>query len=170
MKNVHFSSLSFMKVLLISFTFMATTLVGQGIGGGVVYNIPTQNVGFDVRYEIPVRQFMLAPQAYVAPGIGPIQEFSLGASAHYIPFKVGKMLPYALTYIGYTGWLNHGSSPDPNAQFSNWSIEPGIGVTTRSCIRPYFEWRYSVKWGESNVRLGVIYTFNCGGYVCQTYI
>lgn len=142
----------------------------QGIGGGIIYNIPTSNVGFDFRYELPKRQFVLAPQASVFPGIGPITELNVGCSVHYIPTNFGKMLPYAILFGGYNAWINYKDSPDPNARFSNWSVEPGLGLTTRTCIRPYFEWRYSVKYGENNVRVGVIYTFNCGGHICQTYI
>lgn len=163
-------SISLRTAFFVSFLTISFKLSAQGIGGGIIYNLPTNNLGFDVRYEYPKRQFVISPQASYFPGIGPIQEFNVGVAGHYIPFSFGKALPYVLAFGGYNGWISYGSSPQPDAKFSNWVVETGIGLTTRTCNRPFIEWRYSVKWGESNVRIGFIYTFNCGGHICQTYI
>ncbi len=158
-------------IILFSFLCLGTQLKAQGIGGGVIYNLPTNNIGFDIRYEYPKRQFVFAPQAAIFPGIGPITEFNVGGAVHYLlPVRMGKVLPYALLFGGYNGWISHESAPDPDAKFSNWSLEPGVGITLKQCLRPYAEYRYSVKWDEANVRIGIIYTFNCGGHICQTYI
>lgn len=143
----------------------------QGVGAGIIYNLPTQNIGFELRWEYEFEKFVFAPQAAYYPGIGPINEFYASVSLHYRPIELGIFMPYLLANAGYNGWINHAVSPDPDAKFSNWSAQGGIGLTTNKCTRPYLEYRINAKWNEATLRLGLIYTFNCRKwYICDSYL
>jgi hypothetical protein len=63
--------------------------------------------------------------------------------------------------VSYNRWSNYSSKPQLKAKPNNWDAEFGVGWTTRRCIRPFIEYRYNIKWRETNLGIGIIYTFRC---------
>ena len=53
-------------------------------------------------------------------------------------------------------------SPMKKAQKTNWSLEFGGGIVGKRCLSPFAEYRYIVKWHETNLRLGILLDFDCG--------
>ena len=159
----------FFIISLVVFLFLSLNLFSQkkGYGGSLMYNLQTKSFGIGLRGEYPIEQIslleglVLAPQVAYYPSFNKIHEFYIGSSIHLGVYKIQKWKIYALTNISYNGWINHKNSGADNAKFSNIGFELGAGITGTSCTRPFFEYRYNVKWKEANLRLGIIHTFNC---------
>jgi hypothetical protein len=164
-----------MKKTLFNISLMASIiLIGQsvlaqktGVGGSVIYNLQTRSFGIGARAEYPIEQITLleglslAPQIAYYPSFNNIHEFFIGTSVHLGVYTFKQWKVYGLTNISYNGWINHKDSGIENAKFSNLGFELGGGITSTNCIRPFFEYRYNVKWKEANLRLGLIYTLKC---------
>jgi hypothetical protein len=147
-----------------------TGLFGQeyGLGGSLIYNFSSRGTGIGLRAEFPIERVKLmqglsvVPQASYFPGFNnDYNEFYLGSSIHLGVYSHRKWLFYTLANISYRGWINYDETADENTQFSNLAAEAGLGVTRRTCLRPFMELRLNVIGAEPNIRLGLMYTFNC---------
>jgi hypothetical protein len=139
----------------------------NGVGGSLIYNFQTKGVGLDARYEIPLTQVKILEGLSVVPQIGyfpwfnKVSEFYMGSSIHLGVYNYNKWAFYALANLSYNGWINYKDSPMADAKFSNLGLEGGIGITRNTCLRPFAEIRYNVKWREATLRIGFMYTIDC---------
>ena len=154
-----YSSILFFTLIILS----GSNLFSQNFGLGVeaIYNFQTQSLGAGLRGEIIKNEISIVPQIAYYPSFNKVTEFYAGASIHINIISYGTYMLYAIIHASYNGWINYESSPMANAHFSNWCAEGGLGIRTSQCIRPFMEFRYNVKWKEANIRLGVMYIFNC---------
>lgn len=152
-------------IILLYTLFLTTTtnLYSQnfGLGAEAIYNFQTRSFGAGLRGEFIKNGISIVPQISYYPAFNKVSEFFVGASLHVNIMSYGTYMLYAILHASYNGWLNYKSSPMENAKFSNWDLEGGLGIRTSKCIRPFVEFRYNVKWRETNIRLGVLYLFNC---------
>ena len=138
-------------------------LFSQKFGAGVslIYNFQTESVGAGLRAEIVKGQASIVPQIAYYPAFNKISEFYLGLSLHLDLISYGDITMYGIANGSYNGWINYGISTMEKAKFSNWDAELGAGIKKGKCIRPFLEFRYNFKWKEANLRLGIMYFFNC---------
>ncbi|NSW44706.1 MAG: hypothetical protein HPY79_02605 [Bacteroidales bacterium] len=149
---------------------LVTTILNQfdkiqaqtwGIGASAIYNLQTESFGGGLRVEFPMGNFSIAPQVAYYPAFNKINEYYLGLSLHQNLFHIRSWTFYLLLHGGYNGWINYTISHMENAKYSNWDFEGGLGVKTNRCFRPFLEYRYNLKWKETNLQLGFMYFFNC---------
>lgn len=145
-----------------------------GYGGGMIYNVATPGanmIGIDARMSIPMDYYgidvlegiWVVPQISFYP-IGERMDLNLGTSVHLGAYRLNKHLFYGLTNVSYSMWLDHNSSSDTTAGFSNFYWDMGAGWTTSKCFRPFAEFRLNFIRLEPSLRVGLIYTFNCKDY------
>jgi hypothetical protein len=158
----------FACIILIVTAFIKEVASQQkGIGGALIYNFQTQSLGIDIRSEFPIKKvkflegLTVAPQLAYFPWFNKVSEFYIGSSFHLGVYSLGNWVFYGLANISYNGWLNYNKSAMSNAKFSNLGIDGGVGVTNKSCLRPFMELRYNLKWKECGLRLGLIYSLKC---------
>jgi hypothetical protein len=144
--------------LLLSFKLYSQKF---GMGLSVMYNFQTESFGTSIRGEFIRNQISIVPQITYYPSFNKITELYLGASLHVNVVSYGNLTMYAIANGSYNGWINYENSVMDNAKFSNWGAEAGIGIKKGKCLRPFMELRYNVKWKEANLRLGLMYFFNC---------
>ena len=162
--------------LLIFLLFVGTTtvLIGQPVGIGVsgIYNLQTESIGFGLRGAIYGKRVNIIPQVAYYPSFNKVHEIFLGIGAEYNAIIEKNVRFYALGHGAFNAWLNHENSTKKNAQLSNWAAEVGLGVAGRNCWQPFLEYRYNVKWQETNLRVGITYILRCksGGYTCPSYL
>lgn len=137
------------------------------MGAGLIYNFSTRGVGFDGRIEFPLKSVYLlegvsiVPQLSYFPSFNNVREIYVGSSVHLGVYKFNKWLFYGLANVSYNAWANYEESDDPDARYSNLAIEGGLGVTHKSCVRPFLEFRVNAIGIEPNVRIGILYSINC---------
>jgi hypothetical protein len=137
------------------------------MGGSAVYNFKNKGFGLEGRLEFPIKQirllegFSIVPQFAYFPAFNTIKEFYLGSSVHIGVYRYNKWIFYALGNVSYNGWLNYEDSDSPDAKYSNIALEGGLGITRKTCARPFLELRLNAIGIEPNIRLGFLYTFNC---------
>ena len=153
-------------LFLIIITFYLTILShGQGMGVGVsgIYNFQTKSIGFGARFNLkPSNGFRLIPQFAYYPGFNNINEYYAGLGFEINVYKIKKFNFYGLLHFGYNHWINSSLSKMEKAGPDNWVGELGIGVVTRKgCWRPFTEFRYNIRWYETNFRIGIMYVFKC---------
>lgn len=142
-----------------------------GYGGGSIYNFQTESIGFGLRIEIPKDQYSIVPQVSYYPSFNKIHEFYTGFSGHLNLIHIKIWTIYALANGSYNGWINHNSTSGIPGNFSNWAAEGGLGVTTNTWFCPFIEYRYNVKWRETNLRVGILFFFKTGKTnICNTYL
>lgn len=136
-----------------------------GLGVSAMYNFQSEGLGIGVRGNIhPNSRLSFVPQfSYYKIILGTVNEITLGLGIEYKLFHLKKFTFYATAHGGYNHWLNPEISPMENAQAANWNAEGGIGITTNTCLRPFLEYRYNVKFYETHLQLGLLYIFGCGG-------
>jgi hypothetical protein len=146
-----------------SLIFFSTNIFSQnkGIGVCAIYNFQTESVGAGLRAEIPVKKLIIVPQIAYYPSFNKIHEFYAGLSWHLDIASYGNTTLYTIINGAFNGWINYEGSTKKNAKFSNWAAEGGIGIKKGKCWKPFIELRYNVKWKEANLRLGLMYYFNC---------
>lgn len=160
------------KLHIILFSILSLTSVRSfsqefHIGGSMIYNLKTDGFGFGIRAEFPVHSidllqgFSVVPQVTYFPGFNDVSEFYIGSSLHLGVYKLDKWIFYGLANVSYNGWINYDDSNDPNAKFSNLSLDGGVGVTMNTCWRPFLELRLDAIGFEPSIRFGILYTFNC---------
>lgn len=165
--------LFFAAILIVA---LDTDLQAQSaaLGGEAIYNIQTSSYGAGLRVELPYKYFSIVPQVSYYPAFNKVTEFYAGASLHLNVIKTKRWTGYGILHGGYNGWINYQNSAVKNAKFSNWDAEAGAGVKLNRCLYPFLECRYNAKWRETNVRLGIAYTFGCkskggGSSGCPAY-
>ncbi|QQS49867.1 MAG: hypothetical protein IPM71_09590 [Bacteroidota bacterium] len=159
---------AYLLLPLISLLFL-TDIKAQKIpaGGSLIYNLQTRGFGVGARAEFEIKQvdllegIYLVPQVAYFPGFNTIHEFYAGSSLHLGVYATKMFRVYALTNLSYNGWINHDESAASNAKFSNLQFDLGAGISGTKCWRPFFEYRYNLKWKEASLHLGLLYVFNC---------
>lgn len=150
--------------ILIIFTYFSLTLKAQIIGAGIsaIYNIQTESFGAGIRASIyPNKRISIVPQfSYFFP-FNKINEYTLGLGIEYKYIKRKKINLYVLLHGGYNSWLNYKESTLKGAKPTNWNMEGGLGISTNTCLRPFLEYRYNVKFRETHLDLGLLYIFGC---------
>lgn len=163
MKKIRFKTVLFL-ILLVS----STTLFSQQyrLGGSAIYSFTTRGFGLGLRGEFPVERIELlegisiVPQLSFFPSFNRVTDFYIGSSAHLYVYKYDKWMFYALINASYRAW-NIRDESDPSDDYANFAIEAGIGVTRNTCLRPFMEFRINAVGAEPNLRIGILYTFNC---------
>lgn len=138
-------------------------LKSQNFGAGVsgMYNFQTESFGAGVRGSIfPNKRFSYVPQfSYF---FGPkIKEYTIGLGIEGKFIKRDKINVYGLLHAGFNSWVNYKSSPLKGAKPNNFNFEGGLGISTNTCLRPFIEYRYNVKFKETHLDLGFLYIFGC---------
>ena len=159
------------KINILIFTLLLISLSSNlfsqnfGLGFSAMYNFQSEGLGAGLRGDFyPNKRLSVVPQiSYYKIALGTVEEFTLGLSLEYKLFYMGKFNLYALGHGGYNHWLNPEISPMENAQTANWNAEGGIGITTNTCLRPFLEYRYNIKFQETHLQLGLLYIFGCQG-------
>jgi hypothetical protein len=133
-----------------------------GVGADVMYNFQTESFGAGARVSIfPNNRLSFVPQfSYYFP-FNKVNEYYLGLGLEYKVIKRDKINIYGLVHGAYNQWLNYKESPLSNAKPNNWNLEGGIGISTNTCLRPFLEYRYNLKFRETHLRLGILYIFGC---------
>lgn len=132
-----------------------------GMGLSLIYNFQTMSFGPSIRAEIIKGEVSIVPQIAYYPAFNKITEFYAGASLHLNLMSYGDITMYGIANGSFNGWINYESSAMKNAKFPNWGGEVGLGLKKGKCLRPFMEFRYNFKWKEANLRLGIMYFFNC---------
>jgi len=156
-------------LIAVIFAFPLISAQQNMIGGSAAYNLHTKSFGLGIRGKIPLRQIdflegiSIVPQVSYFPGFNPVHEFYAGAGVQLDAYKIERWTFYGLTNFSYNGWMNHEDTEYRNGNFSNVGLEAGIGVSRKlfSCLHPFFEFRYNVRWSEFNLGLGMLYTIKC---------
>lgn len=156
----------FRKILIVCLIFSAFQSYSippfrknLGLGPEIIYNLPLNEWGLGVRahYNLDYH-WILSPQLNYFIPVGQIHEINLNLHASYVinPWDKYGVYLTAGPYLNY--WINHSESASPRAKPFSLSAEAGGGIIKNfGCIRPFAEWRYNVKWRESNIRAGFIY-------------
>lgn len=153
-----------LKTIVIATLIMFSSYLfsqNKGIGLCAIYNFQTESIGIGLRGEVPVKKLIIVPQIAYYPAFNKITEFYAGVSWHLDIASYGNLTMYTILNGAFNGWINYENSTMSNAKFSNWAAEGGIGFKKGKCWKPFIELRYNVKWKEANLRLGIMYYFNC---------
>ena len=133
-----------------------------GIGADALYNFQTESIGAGARVNFfPNKRLSIVPQFSYYFAFNKINEYFAGLGLELKFIRTSKFNFYAIAHGAYNSWLNYESSPLKGAQPNNWDLEGGIGVSTNTCLRPFLEYRYNIKFQETHLRLGVLYIFGC---------
>ncbi len=145
-----------------------------GVGGDVLYNFQTESIGAGARVNFfPNNRLSIVPQFAYYFAFNKINEYNIGLGLEYKFIRFKKFNFYAIGHGAYNHWINYEKSPLKGAKPNNWDLEGGLGVTTNTCLRPFLEYRYNLKFQETHLRLGILYIFGCrAGHSdkrCDTY-
>jgi hypothetical protein len=133
-----------------------------GIGADAMYNFQTESFGAGARVNFfPNNRLSFVPQFSYYFAFNKINEYFIGLGLEYKFIRRDRINFYAILHGGYNDWINYEASPLKGAQPNNWDLEGGIGVSTNTCLRPFLEYRYNVKFLETHLRLGILYIFGC---------
>jgi len=157
--NLHFVRVLFYVIFIVISPKISAQQIG--LGGSILYNPQTESFAGGLRVEIPYKRISFIPQLTYYPSFNKISEYYLGVATHLDFMGTAKWKLYAIGMASYNRWSNYSSKPQLKAKPNNWDAEFGIGWTTRRCIRPFIEYRYNIKWRETNLGIGIIYTFRC---------
>ncbi|MES2286653.1 MAG: hypothetical protein V4547_13275 [Bacteroidota bacterium] len=135
-----------------------------GIGADVIYNFQTESIGAGARANFfPNSRLSIVPQFSYYFAFNKINEYYAGLGLEFKFIRRERVNFYAIAHGAYNVWINYAASPLEGAQPNNWNLEGGIGVSTNTCLRPFLEYRYNLKFMETHLRLGVLYIFGCNG-------
>ncbi len=160
---MNFKSKTYKIPVIVLFIFYSSGLYSQNFGAGLsaMYNFQTESFGAGIRGEIVRDQISFVPQIAYYPSFNKITEFYAGLSLHLNVISYDDITLYGIANGSYNGWINYESSVMENAKFSNWGADIGAGLKKGKCVRPFMEFRYNFKWKEANLRIGLMYFFNC---------
>lgn len=158
-------------VIIICFVIFSITYVTAQkipVGGGIIYNF-ANGWGLDARMEYPVtrlhipwlRNVIAVPQLNYYPSLNKRHELHIVLSGHYNFYSFEGWNIYALGNMSYIAWLDHGSSDEENAKFSNIGADVGAGITYTGCWQPFTELRLNVIGIEPSFRIGLKYLLKC---------
>lgn len=165
-------------LILILFTSYFLNAQNFGLGASAMYNFQTESFGIGARVNFfPNSTISFVPQFTYYPGWGEINEYMIGMAIEYKIIRGNRFNYYLLVHGAYNSWLNYDVSALKDAQPTNWNLEGGVGVATNTCLRPFLEYRYNIKFMETHLRLGLLYIFGCnnsksgrsGGGICPAY-
>lgn len=161
-----------MKKLIVIFLFNITAFtvpaqlqyIEYGIGAS--YNFQSNGVGLDLRGEIPINKAAsLTPHISYFPVFNTIHEAYLGVDGvyHFIEYKKYRFYAFLGAYYNY--WINYDKYDEKVAKKNSFTLEGGVGAEmTARCISPFIENRYSLKWRESYLIIGIkLCMFKCSG-------
>ena len=153
------------NIFILSFLFLLP-LLGKsqniGIGADVIYNFQTESVGAGARVNIfPNNRLSFVPQFAYYFAFNKVNEYFLGLGLEYKFIQRKRVNFYVIAHGAYNNWMNYEASPMKGAKPNNWNLDGGIGITTNTCLRPFLEYRYNLKFMETHLRLGVLYIFGC---------
>lgn len=155
---------TFYFMAMIGCLFLSKQSNSQTIGAGAsaIYNIQTESFGAGVRVTVfPNSRISLTPQfSYFFP-FNKINEYTIGLGIEGKFIKRENVNFYGILHGGYNSWINYKSSGLKDAKPTNWNFEGGIGISTNTCLRPFLEYRYNLKFRETHLNLGFIYIFGC---------
>lgn len=154
-----------MKSVCISFFLILSFFVNAqniGVGASGIYNFQTESFGAGLRVNIfPNKRLSFVPQFSLFSPFSKIKEFTAGLGIEYKVIQKTKFNIYGLLHGGYNSWANYEGTAVVDAKQSNLNLEGGVGVSMNTCLRPFIELRYNVKFQESHLDLGFIYIFGC---------
>ena len=150
------------SILLILLMPLFSKSQNIGVGADVMYNFQTESFGAGARVNFfPNRRLSIVPQfSYYFP-FNKITEYYAGLGLEYKFIRRERVNFYLIAHGAYNNWINYASSSLKGAEPNNWNFEGGIGVSTNTCLRPFLEYRYNLKFMETHLRLGVLYIFGC---------
>ena len=157
-----------MKKIII-FTFglfycIIATAQNIGLGAEAIYNFQTESFGAGARVNIfPNNRLSIVPQFSYYFAFNKVNEYNAGLGLEYKIIRANKFNIYALAHGAYNAWLNHERSEMKDAKQNNLNLEAGAGISTNTCLRPFLEYRYNVKFRETHLNLGLLYIFGCSG-------
>jgi hypothetical protein len=153
----------FLIVLIIGLFFTVDVTAQKiGVGADAMYNFQSEGFGAGVRVSIfPNRRLSYVPQfSYYFP-FNKVNEYYAGLALEYKVIMRKKINFYLIAHGAYNSWINYIESPLKDAKKNNWNLEGGGGISGTTCLRPFLEYRYNVKFRETHLRLGILYIFGC---------
>ncbi|MFO0322291.1 MAG: hypothetical protein ACK504_07680 [Bacteroidota bacterium] len=151
--------LFFMLLMISSVTIRSQNIA---VGTSLLYNVQTESFGSGIRVNVfPNKRISFTPQISYFFSFNKIHEYTLGLAIEGKFIERNKINLYGILHGGYNSWLNYKSSGLKDAKPNNWNLEGGIGISTNTCLRPFLEYRYNVKFKETHLNLGFIYIFGC---------
>ena len=133
-----------------------------GLGADAIYNFQTESVGAGVRLNIfPNSRLSFVPQFTYYFAFNKVNEYFLGLGLEYKFIRREKINFYVIAHGAYNNWLNYEASAMEGAKPNNWNFDGGIGISTNTCLRPFLEYRYNLKFMETHLRLGILYIIGC---------
>jgi len=145
-------------------TLRLTAQIDLGITG--LYNFQSGGIGGDARLLVPIgNSFFIIPRAAYYPSFNNTHEYYAGIEASKFLINYKGLNPYLFVGGYYNNWMNNEEFRQPNATKNNLTVEPGLGILLyKGCLNPYIEGRYSSKWKEFTVGVGLLLHFgDCFG-------
>jgi len=153
------------KLYIIIILFFSINSFSQStwIGINTLYNVQTESLGLGIHFKKDIKKTSLSPflTYYPKNNFNKINEAIFGVDLNYNFYKYKKLRSYALLSFGYNAWINYNESYLSGAQYNNLNTELGIAFRYNSCISPFIELRYSIKWMECTIKAGVSIALNC---------
>jgi hypothetical protein len=155
-----------MKIFFtILFFISSLTIFSQKIeiGANLAYNIQTESFGYGLLINKNINNIVISPLLLYYPknNFNKINEYIIGIDFKYIFYHFSNKEIYALTGFAYNAWINNKESYLLDAKYNNWNADLGFGIKYDTCISPFAEIRYNVRWQEFTFKMGVLYNFNC---------
>src|ERR1035437_6234751 len=166
------------RIVFLLFFFNSLLLFSQpgehwGIGAEAIYNFQTNGIGAGVRAVVPVNyRIAISPQIFYFFPFNDIHEFYAGGAVQYSVLYFLNWNVYALGGIYYNRWINYTNFEGKIVKPNNMAEEVGIGLSkSESCLKPFIEYRYDIKWKEQSIHLGILYSFgDCNKpHLCNAY-
>ena len=148
--------------------FFSVSSYAQTYGVSVIGNLQTESVGLGLRAQFPISFLQISPQIAYYPSFNHIHESFIGLSTHIVLLKT-TFSWYTLCNFSYNAWYNFQESPMVDAKQNNLTFELGAGVAGTNCRAPFFEYGYNPFLKDANVRIGLLFRFNCSSRERKPY-
>ena len=153
------------KILIILFLSINLNIFSQNnwVGVSTLYNFQTESIGFGVHFTKDFNKFSVSPIIFYYPknNFNKLNEALFGIDFKYNFYKYKKIKSYAFIGFAYNGWISYNESYLPGAQYNNLNTDLGVSIKYNTCISPFLEIRYSIKWMECSIRAGVSFGLKC---------
>jgi hypothetical protein len=162
-----------LHILCVAILLATTSLKAQtkfGIGTAGSYNWIHGGIGAEFRAYIGLNSKMtIIPQfdyASLATTNVLVNEWFAGATFNYALFKLRNWKFEAIAGGFYNRWPNYQLYNSDMAQLNSVVAEVGGGIKNdNTCVIPFVEHRYNVKWKDATTRIGVyVMLVGCRGY------